>query len=388
MIKEIDEVLSTREETKNKENKYTGILEGKNVIYVLMESIDSWLVTEDVMPTLYKLRKEGLNFTNRYAPTFGGGQTINSEFAMNTGLYAVDNGKAVYNYDKNNFSYSLANMLKNNGYSSESIHTNSGGFYNRARFHEALGYDKHYGLDDIYDINHKDYNYYNDSSLVKNDETYNMIVRDDKFFSFVISYSAHVPYDDTNDRCVTNPYGLKVDGNKEMSCIRNLAKETDEMLRILLERLEEDGKLDNTVLVLVTDHYTYGYGDQAYIKDYKNTDNSNLLQNVPLVIWSNDIKHEDVDTIMDTADILPTLLNMLGISYNPNYYMGTDVFSEEHEKFVYFSSDTFYDGKLYYDGYLVDDDDTEYINGIISTIKEKIDLNNKMIISNYFKEKE
>lgn len=369
------------------ENNYTGILEGKNVIYILMESIDSWLVNEEVMPTLYKLQQEGLNFTNRYSPSFGGGQTINSEFAMNTGLYAIENSKAIYNYDKNNFSNSLANMLKNNGYSAISIHTNSGNFYNRTFFHETLGYDTHYALDDMKNINHTDYNYYNDSSLVKNDETYDLIVRDNKFLSFIISYSAHVPYDNTNDRCITNPYNLNVDGNQELSCIRNLARETDEMLRILIERLEKDKKLDDTVLVLVSDHYAYGYNDQTSIQEYKATDNTYLLQNVPFIIWNKDLKHKVIDTIMDTADILPTLLNMLGITYNPNYYIGTDVFSNYHEKFVYFSSDTFYDGVTLYDGTKVDTEKENYVNKIISKIKLKRDLNNKIIISDYFNEK-
>ena len=387
MINQIDEVLAKKNISKNIENKYTGIFKDKNVIYVLLESIDTWLVNEEIMPTLYKLQHEGLNFTNRYAPAFGGGQTINSEFAMNTGLYAVNNSKAIYNYDSNDFSYSLANMLKKNNYSSISIHTNSANFYNRNNFHKALGYDVHYSLDDMRDIDHNNYNYYNDSHLIKNDEVYDLIVRENPFFSFVITYSAHVPYDDTNDRCVTNPYNLNVSNNKELSCIRNLARETDEMLSTLLKRLKEDKLLDDTILVLVTDHYAYGYEDQKYIIDYKKTDNTYLLQNVPLVIWGNNIKHENINTIMDTADILPTLLNMLGISYNPNYYMGTDVFSDYHEKFVYFSNDIFYDGELFYNGSYVDKDNINYVNSIISTITEKIDLNNKMIISDYFKNK-
>ncbi len=366
------------------DDNYYGILKGKNVIYVLMESIDSWLVTKDVMPTLYNLEQTGLNFTNRYSPSFGGGQTINSEFAMNTGLYAVENSKAIYNYDKNDFSASLANKLKENNYSAISIHTNTGSFYNRTYFHQALGYDKHYALADMGNINHTDYNYYNDSSLVKNDEVYNLIVREEPFFSFIISYSAHVPYDDTNDRCISNPYNLNVEGNKELSCIRNLAHETDEMLRILIERLKKDNLLDNTVLVLATDHYAYGYGDQASIKKYKNTNNDYLLQKVPLVIWSPNLKHNNIDTLMDTADILPTLLYMMGIDYNENYYIGTNVFSSNHDNFVYFSSDTFYDGKTLYDS------NTKNINNAnidetIKTIRKKIDLNNKFIISDYFK---
>lgn len=390
MIDEINAEINTNKKLSSPvmstvdDNNYYGILKGKNVIYVLMESIDSWLVTKDVMPTLYNLEQTGLNFTNRYSPAFGGGQTINSEFAMNTGLYAVENSKAIYNYDKNDFSASLANKLKENNYSAISIHTNTGSFYNRTYFHQALGYDNHYALTDMKNINHTDYNYYNDSSLVKNDETYNLIVREEPFFSFIISYSAHVPYDDTNDRCISNPYNLNVEGNKELSCIRNLAHETDEMLRILIERLKNDNLLDNTVLVLATDHYAYGYGDQASIKKYKNTNNDYLLQKVPLVIWSPNLKHNNIDTLMDTADILPTLLYMMGIDYNEDYYIGTNVFSSNHDNFVYFSGDTFYDGKTLYDS------NTKNINNAnidetIKTIRKKIDLNNKFIISDYFK---
>lgn len=103
---EIDEVINrttSLQEEQKVTNQYTGLLEGKNVIYVLMESIDSWLVMEEVMPTLYHLQETGLNFTNRYAPSFGGGQTINSEFAMNTGLYAVENSKAIITMIKIHF---------------------------------------------------------------------------------------------------------------------------------------------------------------------------------------------------------------------------------------------------------------------------------------------
>ena len=390
MIAEINDEINVNKKLSSSvmstidDDNYYGILKGKNVIYILMESIDSWLVTKDVMPTLYNLEQTGLNFTNRYSPSFGGGQTINSEFAMNTGLYAVENSKAIYNYDKNDFSASLANKLKENNYSAISIHTNTGSFYNRTYFHQALGYDKHYALADMGNINHTDYNYYNDSSLVKNDEVYNLIVREEPFFSFIISYSAHVPYDDTNDRYISNPYNLNVEGNKELSCIRNLAHETDEMLRILIEKLKKDNLLDNTVLVLATDHYAYGYGDQASIKKFKNTNNDYLLQKVPLVIWSPNLKHNNIDTLMDTADILPTLLYMMGIDYNENYYIGTNVFSSNHDNFVYFSNDTFYDGKTLYDS------NTKNINNAnidetIKTIRKKIDLNNKFIISDYFK---
>ena len=39
----------------------------------MMESIDSWIVDEETMPTLSHMMETGINFTNRYSPFFNGG---------------------------------------------------------------------------------------------------------------------------------------------------------------------------------------------------------------------------------------------------------------------------------------------------------------------------
>lgn len=362
-------------------NEYTGIFKDKNVIYVLMESIDSWLVTKEVMPTLYKLQNEGLNFVNRYSPTYGGGQTINSEFATHTGLYAINSGKAIYNYSNNTFPYSLANMFKQNGYITTSVHANDGDFYNRRQLHNSLGFEKTYFLKDEKNIPQY-YNYFKDTNLM-NDEIFNLMISDEKFLTYIITYSAHLPYNNSNDKCSDNPYNLAVSGNEELSCIRNLARETDEMLRILIEKLDKNNKLDDTVLVLVTDHYTYGF-DEEYVKKIKNTGNNYLLQNTPFVIWSKDIEHKKIEALVDTADILPTIFNMFGIDYNPNYYSGEDILSSNRDNFIYFTNDIFYDGNMFYDNNYVPIENKEYVQKILSKIENKISVNDKLIISDYF----
>lgn len=364
-------------------NEYTNIFKDKNVIYILMESIDSWLITEEIMPTLYKLQNEGLNFTNKYTPTYGGGQTINSEFAMHTGLYAINSGKAIYNYSNNDFKTSLANNFKNNGYVTTSIHANEGDFYNRIQFHKALGFNNSYFLNDMSNID-KSYNYFADSNIIKNDETFNLMISEDKFLTFLITYSAHLPYNFSNELCKNNPYNLNVSDDESLSCIRNLAKETDEMLRLLIEKLEEKQILDNTVLVLVTDHYTYGY-DEEYVEYIKNTDNKYLLQNTPFIIWNNGIEGKDIDLMVDTADILPTIFNMFGIKYNPNYYSGEDIFASNRDNFVYFENNVFYDGNIFYDESYIPSSNEQYINEVLLKIKNKININDKIIISDYFK---
>ncbi len=380
---ELDAYFEEQGLTLSKKNSYTAKLKGQNLIIVLMESIDSWLVNEEVMPTLTKLQKEGLNFTNRYAPTFGGGMTINSEYAVNTGLYAIPNSKAIYNFDANYYPYSLANMFLNEGYTAVSVHANTAKFYNRANFHRALGYTHHYALTDEKELD-QSYNYFLDSSLIKNPQVADIIVREEPFLTFITTYSAHLPYDNENPSC-QELSGLEVEGNKELSCIRNLAHDTDEFLRLLLEKLEEKGELDNTTLVLFSDHYMYGYSDLDYMMKEKGVDDTNLVQQVPLVIWSNSLKKKQVNTIMDTADILPTILNLFGIEYTTNYYVGTDVFSKEHEKFVYFDNTTFYDGELYYnDRKKRTEENQDYIDETLNTIQEKMTTNDQIILGNYF----
>jgi len=380
---ELDAYFEKETIQESEENSYTGIFKGKNMIFVLLESVDSWLVNEEVMPTLTRLEKEGWNFTNRYAPTFGGGQTINSEFAANTGLYALDNSKVIYNFDTNVYPYSIANQMKKNGYIVESIHANTAKFYNRSNFHKVLGYSKHYALSDMKELD-TSFDYFLDSSLIKNEDVFDLIVKEKPYMTFVTTYSAHLPYDNENPNCSKDLYHLEGE-NKELSCIYNLAHDTDEFLKLLLEKLEETKQIDDTVLVLFTDHYMYGYSNTEYMLNWKKVDNMNLIQNVPFVIWSNDIKHKNVDTIMDTADIPPTILNLFGISYPKNFYVGTDVFSKEHEPYVYFSNNVFYDGELYYDGKdKMTEENKEYVQDTLITIQNKMKMNEQIILGNYF----
>lgn len=327
------------------DNDYTGILKDKSVIYIMMESIDSWIVDEETMPTLKHLMDTGLNFTNRYSPFFNGGQTINSEFALNTGMYAISDKETIYDIDDVDYSYSIANVLKNSGYKVNSFHANSGEFYNRTNFHNRLGYDHHYSALDMKKAGLLDNaNYFSDSAFISNDKLYDLFVEDDKFLSFMTTYSAHLEYTQDNRVYKTIEHNLdKRDYPTEEEYIyRVLASDTDKFLSILLEKLEKDGKLDDVVLVLVADHYSYGYSDSDYVALRKETINDRKqLQKTPFVIWSKDLPHEEIDTILDTADILPTLLNMLGIDYNPNHYLGDDVFSDNHDDFVYFSDGTY-----------------------------------------------
>lgn len=318
-------------------NEYSGIFKDKNLIMIMMESIDKIVLDENTMPTLYDLSKKGWNFTNRYSEKPKSGSTITTEYASLSGLF--DNGNYQNKYS-NYFPYAIPNMFKNNGYITNSIHENNGNFYNRKVLHKNLGFDNSFFIRDMTD----NYLTFNDSQIIENDDFYNLIVsKDQKFMSFIVTMAAHAPY---NDNYICNQD--LVAKRSDFSCFTYLAQNTDEMIRLLLERLQADDLLNDTVLILYTDHYAYAYDFKN--EDYQKNlpiDNNYHIFSIPLIIYASDINHEDFDMMFNDIDFLPTIYDLFGIEYDAHYLLGTNVFSSNHKNLLMFLDYSWYDGNIY-----------------------------------------
>ena len=345
----------------NEVNKYTGIFKNKNLIFVQLEGIDDWLLTEKDMPTLYGMLNNSFVFQNHYSYYNGGGSTFNSEFAVNTGFITpLSYTQNAYSFNKNSFPYSMANMFKNQDYVVNAFHMNSGEYYSRQTNYTNWGYDKYYGLLDIND--YKDKSYTLDRELI-NDITFQekMFPKDSKFVNYLITYSNHLPFTNTKGVCKLL-YDMEMDlddtvdmGEESSStfvqlteeeCIRKQAHETDYMMELLLKKLTELNLIDDTVIVVFTDHYLYTVEDKTILDKYKNTSN-NLINKTPFFIWQNNMKRTNIKEVTSQLNILPTTLNLFGINYNPNYYIGSDALSPNYKGMVFFSDYSWYDGNIY-----------------------------------------
>lgn len=345
----------------NEVNKYTGIFKNKNLIFVQLEGIDDWLLTEKDMPTLYGMLNNSFVFQNHYSYYNGGGSTFNSEFAVNTGFITpLSYTQNAYSFNKNSFPYSMANMFKNQDYDVNAFHMNSGEYYSRQTNYTNWGYDKYYGLLDIND--YKDKSYTLDRELI-NDITFQekMFPKDSKFVDYIITYSNHLPFTNTKGVCKLL-YDMEMDlddtvdmGEESSStfvqlteeeCIRKQAHETDYMMELLLKKLTELNLIDDTVIVVFTDHYLYTVEDKTILDKYKNTSN-NLINKTPFFIWQNNMKRTNIKEVTSQLNILPTTLNLFGINYNPNYYIGSDALSPNYKGMVFFSDYSWYDGNIY-----------------------------------------
>lgn len=347
----------------NEVNKYTGIFKNKNLIFVQLEGIDDWLLTEKDTPTLYGMLNNSFVFQNHYSYYNGGGSTFNSEFAVNTGFITpLSYTQNAYSFNKNSFPYSMANMFKNQDYVVNAFHMNSGEYYSRQTNYTNWGYDKYYGLLDIND--YKDKSYTLDRELI-NDVTFQekMFSKDSKFVDYLITYSNHLPFTNTKGVCKLL-YDMEMDlddtvdmGEESSSmfvqlteeeCIRKQAHETDYMMELLLKKLTELNLIDDTVIVVFTDHYLYTVEDKTILDKYKNTSN-NLINKTPFFIWQNNMKRTNIKEVTSQLNILPTTLNLFGINYNPNYYIGSDALSSNYKGIVFFSDYSWYDGNIYVD---------------------------------------
>ena len=387
----LDVVYNTPEDNYN--TKYTGMFKGKNIVLLQLEGIDSWLFNENDTPTLYGMLNNSFVFNNHYSYYNGGGSTFNSEFAVNTGfLTPVSYTQNAYTFNKNAFDYTLAKLFKQDGYSVNAFHMNTSEYYSRGVNYSNWGYDNYYGLKDLNVYENAEYEL--DRELVLN-ETFRekLVPEEGNFLDYIISYSNHTPFSSTKGVCKKilelsyTPEDVALMSLTEEDCARIQAKETDYMVSLLIELLKEKGVFDNTVFVVFTDHYLYTISDQSILDKYKETDN-NLINHTPFFIYSSDIKKMNVNQVTSQLNILPTVLNLFGLEYHPNYYIGEDALNPNYSGYVFFSDYSWYDGNVYVDGGVVtngkymDPVALEEKNYYINYVIKKNDLTLKY---NYFK---
>ena len=376
-------------------NEMTGTFAGKNVVLVLMESVDDWMITKRDTPTIYRLMQEGINFTNFYTPGYGTARTINSEFCMNTGVYLPTGGGYVFDYVTNDFSQSFPSQMTANGYSAEVFHYNSPTFYSRGVFEPAMGYNSYNCYED-YVTDKKQL--YDECLLFEIPELKDVFFREGPTFNTIITRSAHLSYKYNE---VLSYYTLKkypgykgMYGSEEEDCARVKARLVDDMFARLLAELEVRGELENTVIIAMTDHYTYGYKNTEELLAHSGVEDVLLLEKTPCFIWSADGPSMTVDKTLNTSDFLPTMLNLLGID-SPYFYLGQDAFDPGYIGYALFSNGSWISNgvacKVSNGGAYqilmntMDEELTEeYLAQMAQTVQEYVKISNLLLSSNYY----
>lgn len=349
-IKQITAYISNKQPTYK--NEYTGMYEGYNLVFITAESLSPYVVREDWMPMLYKMMNEGFVFDNYYNPTWYK-STIDGEFVNCLSQYPSFSRWSMYESADTYQPYALGNELNNEGYDSKAYHDYDFYYYDRSKTHTNLGYDFKaigYGLE----LPSED-EYCSDLEMMQT--TYDEFTSSEPFNVYFMTYSGHLPYDYED-----NPIAQKnrkeaerlTEGLPYNDTVRAYIAsqlELEYALEYLVDRLDEDGLLDNTLFVISPDHFPYVMinGDYDILAEKNVLDNSFSLYHSCFGIWNSKIEEPiEVDKICSSVDILPTVLNLMGVDYDSRLLSGRDMLYDEAGSAM-FSDYSYIDEDICYD---------------------------------------
>lgn len=417
------------------DNKYTGILEGYNIVYVHMESMQDFLMDltfngEEVTPNLNKLASEGMFFSNFY-PQVSTGTSSDAEYIMLTGLLPSSSGPVFVSYSNNTFQ-TMATYLKDRGYFTFSTHGNYSSMWNRSNVHPKLGYTEMYYREtyefnedtDVIGLGINDKMFFAQAvqKLENIEQTY------ENYFGTVITLSNHSPFKENEAFTLDiNDYYIDTTTGEEVSscylCDRDIGRYivsshyADEALGDFINYIKESDYFENTLFVFYGDHdaklsykdmnYLYNYDYlTGELKDesdptYKNYDSFDhyLNKKTPLIMWTKNSKlakifKGKVSYYMGMYDAAPTLYNMLNID-NP-YTLGNDIFNVKNDNLIVFPTGNYLTSDVYYNNstgeYKILKEDTTidgtYIEENSNKAELMLDVGNAIINYDLFKEKE
>jgi arylsulfatase A-like enzyme len=131
---------------------------------------------------------------------------------------------------------------------------------------------------------------------------------------------------------------------------KSACMDTDEMIGKLFKHLNDTGLIQNTTVVLYSDHNAYYQNLSKNIKGTQDHDlSSQMAYKVPMMLYSKKISRSRVvDSFCSTYDIYPTIGAMYGLPYNKINAQGKDILSAEISDTIYNSALTgFYNSKCH-----------------------------------------
>ncbi|MDD4351102.1 MAG: sulfatase-like hydrolase/transferase [Clostridia bacterium] len=320
----------------------------ENVIVIMAESLD-WFAVNELTPNINALMDESIVYSNFFSKN----KTNIAECLAFLGSYPTS--KLLYQATNSDtagtFDFSIPNILNDCGYKTSYFHSYYGNFYGRSTTYNTLGFEETHFLEEITDekVAFHDFPHESDYVNAMIDEIIPYTESNtQKFFSFYTTLSTHGPYDINTknlDQTMYRQVVLQSDWYQNFEethrNLTDLQKERianyiasvislDDVIGIIVDDLKEKGIYDNTNIVLYGDHNCYYHNNTFY---YKNVDISKFnnfdVNNVPLIIkTSKTVSESNPSRFCTATDIAPTVLDILGVSYNKNLYAGNSLFDE------------------------------------------------------------
>ncbi|MCR5213515.1 MAG: sulfatase-like hydrolase/transferase [Eubacterium sp.] len=316
-------------------NDYTGMFEGYNLIFIVAEGFDGYVIDREITPELYRMSQEGFYFTNFYTPLWYG-STLGGEYANLTGNMPKSGGylsMEKIGYQGNYMPFCLGNELKEEGYYVAAYHNNEYTYYNRNISRPYLGYENYYGIGNGLECEKGENGnkLWPQSDLFMEENTFDEYSGESPFHIYYLTVSGHLNYNfsgnamsqKNRDKVMDLPY--KESTKAYIAC----QLEFEYMVEALNMDLEAKGIADNTLIVICGDHVPYN--DMDILNDLRGTtmDRFERYKNTLIIYSASMEKTARVDKPCYSLDILPTVLNLMGLEYDSRMMVGRDILSDE-----------------------------------------------------------
>lgn len=353
-------------------SKYHGISKGNNLIYILVESFEWYPFLSkcseeqslELYPNLNKFMKDSLVANQFYSRE----KTDTAEMLALIGSNPT-NKFTNYDFPNNAFPWALPNQFKksvnengNNLIQIKSFHQNDGDFYNRNILHESLGFEE---LVDVKDMaafgmvntwNEEEFkgerNLDSETVDKMKNEMFPLTKEKEQYFTFWLTFAMHGYYVEREtfkqagyyakmDSVGAYPKGISEDADY-LRTYAAAVMDFDKALGIMMDKLEENNQLENTTIVMFSDHNTYYNNLSYYAKNINERHNSELYR-VPFMIYDQKLNkaYQDnentniISKFTTTSDMLPTIFDLFGIEGYKNMYYGTSMFIKDIESVIF-----------------------------------------------------
>ena len=317
-----------------------------NMVWLVAESLRWDMLTPQIMPNTWKFAGRSLKLDQHMS---GGNGTRQGLFSLMYGLYG-----AYWNaFLGANRGPVLLDVLKDQGYQ---FYMTTSASFTYLEFDRPL-----FAAIDAKDLHHADMSLKPWQRDIDNAGAVNRFITErDKskpFMSFFFFESTHARYDFPDSSAIASPYlkdvnyalmsreSLKKDVGEFKNRYINASHHVDLQIGRILDTLEEQGLLENTIVVITGDH-----GEEFMEKGHwgHNAGFHEEQIHVPMVLHIPGRAPEEIPWLASHMDIIPALMSLLGVK-NPvaDYAQGQDIFAPDRPGYVIASD---WSGVAYIDG--------------------------------------
>ena len=357
----------------------------------LIDIYNEIAVSEELTPTLYKLVHNGFYFTNYYTPTID--STIGGEFQELTGLYPGNGFLANWKSGTNYFPYGIGTSFQNLGYNTYAYHDHDYTFQNRNKYLESLGFNNFEACGNGLEAK-VNCHVWPESDLEMIKGTVSDYASSDKpFMVYYATVSGHGDYTWTTQSSKHKDEVNNLNYSSKVLAYLAANIELNNALEELINELQENGKLDDTVIVLTGDHYPYFLSaDEVNEVSSYYKDSTVEINHSNLIIWNNKMTSKEINKVGSEIDVLPTVYNLFNVPYDSRIRIGKDILSNEPGLAMFgnrsWVSDlgTFYAGSNTFiakENVIIPDD---YLKIMNEKVNNKINMSGLIMKTNYYRQ--